>query len=132
MNRKKTAFTLIELLIAVSIVGILAAIGIPSYNGYQSAAAEKKAESLLMTIALIEQDAYADNREYLDTNAGDSNKLGSLLEDNNNIDDKYTYSILSADTTSFKAQALLDDSDPKECLIINEKQEIDKSNNDCE
>jgi type IV pilus assembly protein PilA len=36
--QKKSAFTLIELLIVVAILGILAAVGIPMYQGYQDTA----------------------------------------------------------------------------------------------
>ena len=38
VTQKKSAFTLIELLIVVAILGILAAVGIPMYQGYQSTA----------------------------------------------------------------------------------------------
>tara|TARA_B100000787_G_C16185941_1_gene294650 strand:- start:1397 stop:1858 length:462 start_codon:yes stop_codon:yes gene_type:complete len=36
--RSKKSFTLIELLIVVAIIGILAGVGIPMYNGYMSSA----------------------------------------------------------------------------------------------
>ena len=37
-DTKKKAFTLIELLIVVAIIGILAGVGIPMYNGYMATA----------------------------------------------------------------------------------------------
>ena len=38
MTRNKKSFTLIELLIVVAIIGILAGVGIPMYNGYMKTA----------------------------------------------------------------------------------------------
>lgn len=38
MNNMKKSFTLIELLIVVAIIGILAGVGIPMYNGYMKTA----------------------------------------------------------------------------------------------
>ena len=40
IKRSQKGFTLIELLIVVAIIGVLAAVGIPMYNGYISSAKE--------------------------------------------------------------------------------------------
>jgi type IV pilus assembly protein PilA len=44
-DTKKKAFTLIELLIVVAIIGILAGVGIPMYNGYMTSARISSTES---------------------------------------------------------------------------------------
>ena len=44
-DTKKKAFTLIELLIVVAIIGILAGVGVPMYNGYMATAKVKSAQS---------------------------------------------------------------------------------------
>ena len=45
LNTKKKAFTLIELLIVVAIIGILAGVGIPMYNGYMANARVESANT---------------------------------------------------------------------------------------
>ena len=45
MTSMKKAFTLIELLIVVAIIGILAGVGIPMYNGYMTNAKIKATTS---------------------------------------------------------------------------------------
>ena len=37
-NRKKSGFNLVELMVTVAVIGILASIGIPAYNGYMARA----------------------------------------------------------------------------------------------
>jgi type IV pilus assembly protein PilA len=44
-NTKKKAFTLIELLIVVAIIGILAGVGVPMYNGYMASAKVESAKT---------------------------------------------------------------------------------------
>ena len=46
MTRSK-GFTLIELLVVVAIVGILAGIGIVSYNGYVDSSKKKSAQNIM-------------------------------------------------------------------------------------
>jgi len=53
MNPKQRAFTLIEILIAVAIVGILTAIAYPSYRTYINKSHEAEARAALMALATV-------------------------------------------------------------------------------
>ena len=61
---KSSGFTLIELLVVVAILGIIAGIGILSYNGYVSGAKRKSAENVIQQIALGQTEYYSDNGNY--------------------------------------------------------------------
>ena len=50
-------FTLLELLVVIAIIGIIAAVGIPAYQGYISEVKAKEAQNTLQSIAL-EQKSY--------------------------------------------------------------------------
>lgn len=66
-NKKKTrsrGFTLIELMIAVAIIALLAAIAVPSYKSYIVRSNRAAAQAVLMDIAQRQQQYLLDNRSY--------------------------------------------------------------------
>lgn len=65
-SRRKTehGFSLIELMIAVAVVGILAAIAYPSYQDYVRKSRRSAAQSVLLEVAQKEQQIFLDIRGY--------------------------------------------------------------------
>lgn len=61
---KSKGFTLIEIMIVVAIIGILAAVAIPLYNGYTNRAKKVEASEQLMTLAAAEEDFFNTYRKY--------------------------------------------------------------------
>ena len=72
MTSKSSGFTLIELLVVVAILGIIAAIGIMSYNGYVSSAKKRSAENVMQQISLGQTEYYSDNGIYYRNSSGTS------------------------------------------------------------
>ena len=72
MTTKSSGFTLIELLVVVAILGIIAAIGITSYNGYVAGAKRKSAENVMQQISLGQTEYYSDMGDYYRNNNGAS------------------------------------------------------------
>jgi type IV pilus assembly protein PilE len=62
----KKGFTLVELMITVAIVGILAAIAIPSYTRYVQRGRMGAAYADIQIISMIEEKAFADTGQYKD------------------------------------------------------------------
>jgi type IV pilus assembly protein PilA len=83
----KRGFTLIELIIVMTIIGILVAIAIPVYIGQQRKAARTEAYSNLETLRLLEEQFFAENGEYAPAGGGGPITYNATPAADNGIED---------------------------------------------
>lgn len=67
-TRNVGGFTLLELMITVAILGVLAAIAIPAYNGYIKSSRKTECNNEIAAIKLAETEYYLDNHSYFTGN----------------------------------------------------------------
>jgi len=67
MSKNKKAFTLLELLVVIALVGILSAIGIVTFTGTTDSAAQKAAENTVQSMALAQLEYRSNNQVYYGT-----------------------------------------------------------------
>jgi len=119
-NNKQTGFTLIELMIAVVVIGILAMVAIPAYNDSVTKGRRADAKSTLTTIAARQEQFFMDNKRYTD----DLQELGyGAASGIDSIDGYYTVaSAVTATPPTFTLTATPKNSDA-DCakFTLNEK-----------
>ena len=71
-RRRRGGFTLIELVIAMTVVLILASVALPSYSGYVARARRADARTQLMQVNQFMQRFYAANDSYQQDRAGNA------------------------------------------------------------
>lgn len=92
--KKSQGFTLIELMIVVAIVGILAAIAMPSYTQHVIRASREAAQTELMQMAAVQEKIYLNSSLYTAaaiTAAYTGKSAGGLGITGTSADGKYTY-----------------------------------------
>lgn len=94
MNNRVQGFTLIEVMITTLIIGIIAVIAVPAYNGYVMKSRRSEATTALLGLQLAQERWRSNNTQYT-TSLGDLGS-GAQTSDNN-----YNLAISSANATSF-------------------------------
>jgi type IV pilus assembly protein PilE len=105
-------FTLIELMIALGVVAILAAIAIPQYNRYAYRARRTDGQKLLMAIANAEERYYAQQNKYADLQTIGFSTTVNATSDSG----YYTASVTPTTVNTFAAQGFTATATPVQSL----------------
>ena len=135
MRHKSQGFSLIELLVVVAILGILASVGMVSYQGYTWAAKKKAAELSLNSILLANEEYASDSGGYYYITPVSDGSSGEIEE--NLLDGK---EVLPRDNWKFGIQGdesnqtlrIMASHKTKDCtLTLTEKMNFDPDGSDC-
>jgi len=117
MYSKMRGITLIELMIVITILGILAAVAYPNYREFAARAKRNEAKAALLQIATNQERWYLNNNTYTTdmTNLGFGVANNFVTESNS-----YTITVTAADANNFTATATYNniDAEAGKCLTF--------------
>ena len=100
---KVCGFSLIELLIAITIVGTLTAIAVPSYQGYMLSSARASAAACLLEYAQFMERVYTTNMTYA-SNGGEATELPQL-QCTMDLSERFSFEVNDLDSRTFTLTA---------------------------
>lgn len=101
--RRAGGFTLIELMITVAIVAIIAAVALPSYQGYVVRTQRSAATACLTQMAQFMERVYATNLRYDKNNGADTALPGTQCQ--NDVAGRYTIALAAVAQRTFSVTA---------------------------
>jgi type IV pilus assembly protein PilE len=102
MPRRASGFTLIELMIVVTILAIIAAVGYPNYTSYVKNGARQAAQTEMVQMASLQEKIFLNSNSYTAnlTTAYTGQSAGGLGNTTGkSADGKYTYSLTATANT---------------------------------
>lgn len=101
MRTRPSAFTLIELMIVIAIIGILAAIALPAYQRFTCRAKTSEAKAFLKQIHIAEEAYRGESDQYLGGDLAQLVIIGAIITGAR----RYDYDVPLATATTFRAIA---------------------------